>query len=178
MTEDWNRKLEDAFLPMMGKLVWSVRKGYGTFLTMEFGSPHLTIREPIAASLDASLKVRRNLAKRRVSIVGDWHFWIQYAQWEIVQRASSVRSQDVEVERLEEALRELDGQILVSATPGAALNSCVLKFDLGASLYIWPSPYMWPSPEIHDEQWSIFAIGGNVTSCDMEGNVIVASASI
>src|SRR5665213_1331063 len=61
----------DAFLPIVGQVAWSVRRGYGTFLTMEFGSPHLIIREPIVASSDASDRVKRNLAKRRVSIVGD-----------------------------------------------------------------------------------------------------------
>ncbi|PJI44395.1 MAG: hypothetical protein CTR53_01420 [Ferrovibrio sp.] len=35
--------LESVFRPLIGQLVWSVRKGHGTFLTMEFGAPHLDV---------------------------------------------------------------------------------------------------------------------------------------
>lgn len=162
---------EDAFLPIIGQLVWSVRRSHGTFLTMEFGSPHLSVREPIAVPSDASSGVRRNLAKRRVSIVGDWHFWIKYAQWEIRTASFSMRSEDAEVALIEEALDELDGQILLSATAGTVLNSCVLRFDLGASIHVWPSP------EINDDQWSVYEINGRIISCDTDGNMIVETKS-
>jgi hypothetical protein len=134
---------------------------------MEFGSPHLTVREPIAASSGASPKVKRNLAKRRISIVGNWHLWIKYAEWEIHTTSYSMRSQDLEFALIEEALSELDGQILLSADPGEIPYSCLLKFDLGASLHIWPSP------EIGDDQWSIYEFGGSILSCKTDGSIIL-----
>jgi len=159
-------KPEDAFLPIVGQLAWSVRRAHGTFLTMEFGSPHLIVREPIAASSAASAKVRRNLARRRVSIVGDWHFWVKYAQWEMRTASCSMSSRDAEVALIEEALGELDGQILSSVSGGTVLSSCVLRFDLGGLLHIWPMP------EIDDDQWSIHEAGGRIISCDPNGRII------
>jgi hypothetical protein len=122
-------KLEHAFLPMVGQFVWCVRRHDGTFLTMEFGSPHLTVREPIAASSGAPQEVKKQLARRRISIVGDWHLWIMYAEWEIHTASYSMRSQDVEFALIEAALNELDGQILLSADPGEIPYSCLLNFE-------------------------------------------------
>jgi len=108
---------------------------------MEFGSPHLSVREPIAASSGAPPKVKENLAKRRVSIVGDWHLWIQFAQWEIHTASASVRSQDAQVVLIQDALSELDGQILLSANVGKIYSvyartrkTEALNFSISAAL--------------------------------------------
>jgi hypothetical protein len=50
---------EEAFLPLIGRFAWSVRNSFGTYLTMEFGSPHLHVRDPIVASPDAPLGSRK-----------------------------------------------------------------------------------------------------------------------
>jgi hypothetical protein len=44
---------------------------------MEFGAPHLVVREPITPSLDSSDRVKRILRRRRVDVTGDWHFWVE-----------------------------------------------------------------------------------------------------
>src|SRR6266478_1567630 len=76
-------QIKDLFAPLVGQLVWQVRRGVGTFLTLEFGTPHLSIREPIVASPDSLARVRRNLQRRGVYVTGDWHFWVQYGEWKI-----------------------------------------------------------------------------------------------
>ncbi len=162
---------EDAFRPMLGQLVWSVRRGYGTFLTMEFGSPHLTVREPIVAASNADAKVKRNLAARRVSLVGDWHFWVEYANWEIKTDNYTIRSEDATLAPIKEGLNELDGQILLSADVAQLDHSCLLKFDLGASLHIWPGS------EIEDNQWSIYEFDRDILSYKADGTLILEKSS-
>lgn len=163
-------KPEDAFLPIVGKFAWGVRRGHGTFLTMEFGAPHLIVREPIIASPSTSPRVKRNLAKRRVTIAGHWHFWIQYSCWEIHTANYSVTNKDEDVSLVDEALSELDGQILLSAAPGEAPNSCVLNFDLEGSIC------MSPSPEIDNDQWSIHEVGCEIISFDNNGKITIEAA--
>lgn len=38
-----------VFAPLIGLPAWNVQKGQGSFLTFDFGAPHLSITEPIAA---------------------------------------------------------------------------------------------------------------------------------
>ena len=161
------QRLDDAFRPLIGQFVWSVRRGHGTFLTMEFGAPHLTVREPIAASPGASPKVKKNLSRRRVTVVGDWHLWIKHAEWEIHTASFSMRSQDAEFAATDDALNERDGQTLRSASAWTVLNACVLEFDLGAYLQIWPSQH------VDDDQWSIHEARGRIVSCRTGGSIIV-----
>lgn len=122
--------VEDVFIPLIGQLVWSVHKGYESFLTMEFDEPRLYVREPIVASPGSSQKIQLSLARRRVTIVGQWHFWIQCSEWKIVTRNYAVTSREIESESIDACLNELDGQSLLTATSGSSLNSCILGFDL------------------------------------------------
>ena len=156
---------EEAFLPLVGQLVRSVRRGYGTFLTLEFGSPHLVVREPIVASPEAPPRVRKRLARRRVTVAGDWHLWVQYAQWKIQTENYSTASEDADAALIEGALEELDGQRLTSSSEGPEPHSCILRFDLNASLHIRPSS------ETDDDQWSIYEANGRIASCSNRGEI-------
>lgn len=166
------QRVEDAFAPLIGQLVWSVCKGYGSFITMEFGEPHRHVREPVVAGSDSSRSVQRNLARRRVTIVGQWHFWIQYSEWKIVTQNYTVTSRELESGTIDACLNELDGQSLVSATSGSILNSCILGFDLGGTVHIWP----WSEAAPDDAQWSIYDQDGYVTAYRTDG-VFVSSPS-
>jgi hypothetical protein len=163
------QKIEDVFSPLLGQLVWSVRKGYASFLTMEFGEPHRYVREPVIASPGSSPKIKQILAKRRVAIVGQWHLWIQYSEWEIATQNYFAKSRDLESATIVACLDELDGQILLSAASGAAPNSTVLKFDLGGEMYIRP----WSEAAIDDAQWSLYSQEGNVVSCKTDGSLVI-----
>jgi hypothetical protein len=76
--------LRQTFAPLIGLPAWFVRKGYGSSLTMEFGNPHLEIRQPKAASPQVSDQVRRALARRLVLPRGDWHLWIYCCHWRVL----------------------------------------------------------------------------------------------
>jgi len=162
--------IDQAFCHLRGQLAWSVHKGHGSFLTFEFGKPHITIREPVATSADASERVRKTLARRRVFITGDWHLWIQNAHWEIETRYEKINSDTFDTDSLEETLKELDGQRLLSVSACSGEGSCVLAFDLGASLALRPNV------DVDDEQWSIHARDGSWIRCGMNGSLSRAQA--
>jgi len=140
--------MPSPFIALIGQLVWQVRRGVGTFLTMEFGQPHLSVREPIEPRHSTAPRVRRDLRRRRVSLAGDWHLWIQHADWKIDAANASLRSDDEPDAGRDEVLRDLDGQKLLSAEVDPA-GKWTLRFDLGATVEIWPARYD------ADELWSL-----------------------
>src|ERR1017187_8707670 len=81
---------EKAFRSIYGKSCWDVKPGYGSFLTFEFGQPHLVVREPIAASTSAPAKVREALARSQVYPRGEWHLWIYCCDWEVFSKGKPI----------------------------------------------------------------------------------------
>ena len=158
---------ENVLLPLIGQLAWLVQRGHGSFLTIEFGSPHLVVREPIAAPPDREPLARKMLARRRVFITGDWHFWVEHSDWQLSVRGDTVASEDMDRARVDECLKELDGQRLLSVKPGDPPHSVLLEFDLEASLRICPASYA--SDE--DAQWSLYVMDGDILSYRTDGRL-------
>jgi len=67
---------ERMFRGIYGKPCGNVKPGHSSFLTLEFGLPHLEVREPIVARKGASPRVQKVLARRNVFVHGEWHLWI------------------------------------------------------------------------------------------------------
>jgi hypothetical protein len=166
------QQIKQFFARFIGQLVWQVRRGHGSFLTMEFGTAHLAVREPISASSDSSEKVKRNLQRRHVTITGDWHFWVQYGDWKITTADGVLSSEDPSGSRFDECLCDLDGQKLVSVGAGTREQSCAFNFDLGGILEIWPSK------EIPDDQWGLYGWDGDVVTCRNDGVLVFEKADM
>src|SRR4051794_33238502 len=106
--------LRRAFAPLIGLPVWSVRNGYGSFITMELGNPRLEIREPGVASPKASKRVRRQWARRDVTVRGDWHLWIYCCHWKIVVEGRTHAWSESKTKKMAKALAVIDGQLLTA----------------------------------------------------------------
>src|SRR4051812_45142066 len=72
-----------TFSELYGKAAWGVKPGFGSFITLEFGRPHLEIREPISPKSAVSKKLRDVLARRQIVVRGDWHLWIYCCKWQV-----------------------------------------------------------------------------------------------
>lgn len=165
-------QIKHLFAPLVGQLVWQVRRGVGTFLTLEFGMPHLSIREPIVPSSDSPPRVRRNLMRRGVFVTGDWHLWVQYSDWMLSTSTGVLNSENHPGSPLDECLRDLDGQRFLSVDGGNMEGSCAFRFDLGGLLEIWPSA------EIPDDQWGLFIWNGDIVSYSNDGKLIFDKANL
>ena len=165
-------QIKKFFASFIGQMVWQVRRGHGSFLTMEFGAPHLSVREPIVPNPDTCGRVRRNLQRRHVDITGDWHFWVQYGEWRLSTDDGALTSDDSPGTPFDECLRDLEGQRLVAVEPGTRERSCAFSFDLGGSLEIWPSI------EIPDDQWSLYSVDGDIVTCDDNGALVFEKADL
>ena len=144
------QQVQDLFKPLLGQFAWNVDGGVGSMLTLEFGAPHILVREPRVPSPGGSERVRRHLRRRHVSVVGDWHLWIQYCDWKISVADGSCDSENFDWRRPDECLGDLDGQRLIGV--GSLPNSWKFEFDLGGALGLWPSTEY----EATDNLWSLY----------------------
>jgi hypothetical protein len=130
--------IDEIFQPIYGKPCWEVKQGYGSFLTFEFGEPHLHIREPHQPSDKAPESVRRNAARRLVFVHGDWHLWIYVADWRISLHDQELATQSSTRRVIRKAIGELDGQELVQVRVADGLVS-TFEFDLGGKMEVIPN---------------------------------------
>jgi hypothetical protein len=128
---------EKNFLKVYGKPCWRVSPGWGSFLTLEFGTPHLVIREPIVPPANAPPKVEQNLKKRRVFINGDYHLWIKSCNWKVRCKRKLVGESTLP-ESIQSAADALDGQKLTRFSISPRQMRCVFEFDLGGVLETRP----------------------------------------
>jgi hypothetical protein len=142
-------KAKDLLQPLIGNLVWNVRGGDGSFVTMEFGAPHLRIREPIVPVHSTSERVRRRLQQRHVIVMGEWHLWIRFAEWQLSTASGYIDSAYYANFPSHDMFLDLDGQRLSEVAIGDDRSSLILRFDLGGKLLLLSGV----EPEY--EQWSL-----------------------
>jgi hypothetical protein len=144
-----------SFAKVYGKPCWGVKQGHGSFLTLEFGKPHLEIREPIVARAGTSRRVRAGLARRGAYIHGDWHLWIYCCAWEALLDDKQVAHNESSDSRIARAADFLNGQKLVRFSIAPRGTRCCFEFDLGGVLKTRPYGR-------NDEQWLLYEPTGKV----------------
>ncbi|OAJ63317.1 hypothetical protein A6V37_20710 [Paraburkholderia ginsengiterrae] len=150
-----------------------MKKGWGSFLTLEFGQPALRIREPRLASPDASEQVRELHGRRQVTVTGSWHLWIYCCNWSIVLSGKEVAHSESPADDITFATQRLDGQKILSVVRDTTPGSWVFAFDLDGELKTWPY-----GDDPSDEQWLLYERdSGNVLTVRADGLISYGSAS-
>ena len=153
--------INHLFHPLCDKPCWLVQPGYGSFLTLEFGMPRLTIHEP-SISVTASKPASRPLRARRVVRVhGEWHLWIYCCHWRVT-RFEQVIGDSSTTRGRKRAAQELDGQILTHVTVHPQNGASIFRFDLGAHLETVPY-------DQESEQWLLYEPTGEVFTVRADG---------
>lgn len=158
-----NDPLSTVFAPLLGLPAWCVRKGYGNCLTLEFGAPHLAIREPIVASSRSSEQVRAALLRRTVIPRGDWHLWIWCCHWRVLSDLTEIACSEAPNEQIAVAVNELDGRLLTNVEVDPSRGTSVFILE-GVS--IATRPYCDGDDE---EQWMLYLKSGDVFSYRGDG---------
>ncbi len=147
--------IDEIFQPIYGKPCWNVEQ-VGSVLHLEFGEPHLEIREPRKASKQASAATRSYFARRHVRVWGEWDFHTWMCDWQILQHGKECARLDSSRRMIRAAMRDLDGQALVRVSMKKNLG-LKLKFDLGGMLEIIPDSEEDGSP---GDLWVLFEPSG------------------
>jgi hypothetical protein len=128
---------QKVFRELYGEPCWNVRPGYGSFLTLEFGEPHLDVHEPTVASKDVSRKVRTVLARRNIFVYGEWQLRVASCAWEVLSNGKHVGNGSTKPS-MRRAAELLDGQKLIGFSFLPEKRWSVFEFDLGATLRTVP----------------------------------------
>ena len=157
--------IQNAFAPLIGLPCWNVRPGQGSFLTLEFGNPHIEFREPREANHTRSAKIKKMYARRGVTPHGDWYLWTYCCYWNFFLNGQLVGDSQSE-KGIQDTVQDLSGQKLTGVTVGHLPGRSVFEFDLGGRLTTRPydKPYQEPSP-----QWMLFEPSGNVLTFRADG---------
>lgn len=125
-----------ALSKLHGAFAWSCRPGIGTFFTMEFGEPHLRVREPRISSRPMSERVRDVLARRQVFTEGDYTLWVCNARWILETREGVLADATAGPPSVPEAVAAIDGRRLLGHDVVGSPAFVTLHFEDGVSLHI------------------------------------------
>ena len=144
--------VEDIFSPIYGKFCWNAQKGFGSFITFDFGEPLLNINE--------TDRVRNGVKEhiRRVHVRGDWHLWIYLCDWTIVTQGKIIATETSKTRDIHRATYRLNGQILVRVEIQAD-SSTIFSFELGDQLITKPNQEAYG---VESEQWLFYEPSGLV----------------
>ena len=154
--------IDAAFSPIYGKPCWLAQRGYSSFLTFEFGTPHLDIYEPGERPFALSKKVKIRLVRRTVRVHGEWHLWIYCCDWSIRLGGKQIAHSESSDRRTERAVGVLDGQSLTRVSVDPSNARSVFEFDLDGSLLTWPY-------DKDSEQWLLYEPSGYVLTVRADG---------
>jgi hypothetical protein len=157
--------IEKIFKPLIGQPAWHVKQGHGSFLTFEFGKPHLEISQPTVIKQRYPHLVKETEKKRMrrtVQIHGDWSLWIYCCAWAISQDGNDIAESESSNEVIKVATDYLDGQALLNVIIEPESVSTSFQFDLGGRLQTWPD-------DTDGEQWFLFKPDGKVLTIRADG---------
>ena len=158
-----------SFAPLRGLPCWQVKRGYGSFITLEFGEPHLEIREPKVPAPEWPPKVRESVASRKVTVRGEWHLWVYCCSWSILDDGKLIGTSEDNHAAIDSAISRLDGQALAMFSADSSAGS-EFAFDLGGRLST--SPY-----DTDSEQWMLFQPDGHVLSFRADSSYSYSSST-
>ncbi len=151
--------VEDIFLPIYEKFCWNAQKGFGSFITFDFGEPLLNINEKD--------RVRNGVKEhiRRVHVRGAWHLWIYLCDWTIIAHSKTIATESSKTRDIHRATNRLNGQKLVRVEIQAD-SSTIFSFELGDQLITRPNQEAYG---LESEQWLFFEPSGLVFTLRADG---------
>ena len=159
--------VQEILAPLFGKYCWQAQKGYGSFLTFEFGNPHVDTRERNQTNNGIKEKIRRT------AVHGDWHLWIYLCDWSIISQGAVLATSSSTARLIKRAMYRLDGQILEQAEIQPDCRTSFI-FELDDRLETTPNRNGY-GPD--SELWHLYQHSGNVFTlradykyCYMPGN--------
>lgn len=150
---------------LLGKPTWNVAPGYGSFITLNFGKPLLVTREPIIGRKENLASVNAALAKRKISVVGEYHLWVYCSKWEIRNQENVFASNDSDSNDIALACERLDGLILNEFSFDTDTLITYIYFENELSLIISPDDLL------KSDQWILFVNDKNY-SMSHDGELI------
>lgn len=159
-----NDVIDEVFHRLYGQPCWQVTRGWGTFITLEFGRPSLEVREPRVPGGATGPGALTREERRRVWVRGQWHLWIYCCDWQVVtgnKRIGHSNLKGSSKKPIDRGAFELDGQKLMRVSVNPSEGSSLFEFDLGSRLETRPYD--------DSEQWMLYEPSGYVFTYRADG---------
>jgi len=155
--------VESKFQELLGVVCWKVKWDGNLNLSMNFGQPSLSIREPREVK-SSHKKVSDSFKYRHVTLRGEWFFWILSGYWKVFIKDFDEVTSATSYKRKNMALARLDGQKLIRVSVNPETSATRLDFDLGAVLSIRRMGI-----KSDGDIWSLYKPNGYVLSVRADG---------
>ncbi len=155
--------VESQFQELYGVVCWQVKWDGNLNLSMNFGQPSLSIREP--RELKPGRRITSDAFKyRHVTLCGEWYFWVLSGYWKLSIKDFDEVTSATSYNRKNRALHRLDGQKLTRVSVNTETSGTQLDFDLGAKLSIRRMGI-----KNDGDIWSLYKPNGYVLSVRADG---------
>jgi hypothetical protein len=139
---------------------------------MDFGNPHLKIREPIPHVPGASKAVIDALERRQVIPTGRWHLFVNEGDWSVITKNNSCSRMDRNTKKIDATLRQLDGQRLIDVRQSDEGIGYILQFDLGGLVHLNFSEFPEGTQKQEKFVWTLFFSDSSYVSYTGVGDLI------
>jgi hypothetical protein len=136
-------QLDEFIAPIIGQPVWGAEQGYGSFLSLQFGSPRLIVKEWRSATRGQ---------RRQAYVRGDWCVWIYCCEWRLSMHGDQIAWSEDTREEIARATGMLNGQKITGIQASQLDGRSTFRFDLGGLLETWPV-----GDDPTEEQWFIYS---------------------
>jgi hypothetical protein len=148
--------IKQSFGPLADLPSWNARRIHGSIFHMEFGDPHLKVREPTA---------RRK--HRSVFVCGQWTLCIYLCDWIIRDDQKLLAHSESDNIEIEKAIAFLEGQKIIDVAKHIQKSKWRFTFDLGGRLTTSPNEEY----DETDDQWTLHEPDGWFLVTDQLGNI-------
>jgi hypothetical protein len=139
--------LNKMVAPLVGKKAWGVKKGYGSFLTIEFGAPFR----------DQIINVE----------FGEWHLWAYFCHWRINKNDKFIVGSESPEKKIADMVKAIEGlQLKVFSICPKNLDA-ILEFEGGITLEL--SSNIAVQDDEDADNWLLFMPNNKILVADHKG---------
>src|SRR5712692_198106 len=124
------KQIETLFRPLIGQKAWGASVGWGSFVTVEFGSKHLYHRH----------------------YHGDWHLWLYQCHWSLNSNGRCLADSESKRKVIQLAIDNLNGSKLTHFSFDS--QRAITEFVFDNHLDLRCKPYAEAAPD--EDYWILF----------------------
>jgi|SRR5690349_1549933 hypothetical protein len=140
---DLRKQVESLFRPVIGQKAWGASIGWGSFVTIEFGSKHLFNHH----------------------YHGEWHLWLYQCDWQLYSGQRLLANSESKKRIMQVAAENINGTALERASFDE--RKMASEFRFGEELRLVCQPYADATPD--EESWILFLPDQQVVSLRKSG---------
>lgn len=138
-----NKEIQDLFEPLIGQKAWGGKIGWGSFVTIEFGTKHL----------------------QEHHFHGDWHLWVYQCDWELRSGERLLANSESKKRIMQLAVDNLNENELTDFS--FDVRQMLSSLTFGRQLRLSCKPYPDATPD--EECWMLFMPDRQVASLRASG---------